>query len=243
MIKGISIVMPCDKPRIPLLLTTLSFYMKFGIPENIEFILVSRTFNQLIVPGIDIKVMKYKWGGKYFNPSMAFNLGVKNATYNNIIITSPEVTPITNVLKQFNATKRGNYVCLVYDVGENGQSRGILVNSKHRHEDPSFYFLAMFKKEDLEKINGWDEEYMNGYAWEDRDFGARFVKAGLKFESRDDITAAHQYHRRLMTTIHAVKDASGYTDTRTGWVLNETLFNTNRAAFAKKGLTWVENDT
>jgi len=238
MIDGISIVMPCDKTRIPQLLMTLSFYIKFGIPKNIEFILVSRTFKQLKVPGVNVKVINYKWDGKYFNPSMAFNLGIKNAAYNNIIITSPEVAPISDVLNQFVTAKRGNYVCLVYDIGETGETRGILVNSKHRNKDPSFYFLAMFKKEDLEKINGWDEEYMNGYAWEDRDFGARFVKAGIKFEMKDDITGAHQFHGRLMTQAHIIKDRIGFDNTQVGWNINEKLFNTERPAYAKKGLTW-----
>jgi GT2 family glycosyltransferase len=58
------------------------------------------------------------------------------------------------------------------------------------------YFLAMFRKEDIEKINGWDEEFMKGYAYEDNDFGERWIRAGIPFEIRDEIKALHQYHPR-----------------------------------------------
>ena len=236
MIDGISIIMPCDESRIPLLLTTLTAYSRFIIPKHVEFILVSRTFKQFIIPGLDIKVINYKWEGPYFNPAMAFNLGVTNAKYNNILITSPEVTPVTNVLKQFTKLRRGNYVCLTYDLNKDGSARGILVDSKHRNEDPSFYFLAMFKKEDLEKINGWDEEYMNGYAWEDRDFGKRFKDAKLKFEMKDEINGAHLYHDRLMTNNHFKSDLDDYTKTKIGWDKNENLFNSDRPIYTKLGL-------
>ena len=61
------------------------------------------------------------------------------------------------------------------------------------------YFLACFKKSDIEKINGWDEEFMKGYAYEDDDFGDRWVRAGLPFTVHEDIYARHQYHPRTET--------------------------------------------
>lgn len=57
----------------------------------------------------------------------------------------------------------------------------------------------MFNKSDIEKINGWDNAFMNGYAYEDTDFGSRWVRAGISFVVSDDIRAIHQYHERKDT--------------------------------------------
>jgi hypothetical protein len=121
-----------------------------------------------------------------FNPSKAFNLGVKNAKYDTIIITSPEVIPLTPVLDQFSELKGKNVLAQVFDEAEDGgriehMGSPALVHAGFRSESPAMYFLAMFNKADIEKINGWDEDFMAGYAWEDNDFGDRWVRAGSTF--------------------------------------------------------------
>jgi len=40
---------------------------------------------------------------------------------------------------------------------------------------------------------------MKGYAYEDDDFGARWVRAGIPFVVRDDIVGLHQYHPRIVS--------------------------------------------
>jgi predicted glycosyltransferase involved in capsule biosynthesis len=70
-----------------------------------------------------------------------------------------------------------------------------LVHKGFRDMTPAMYFLAMFNKRDIEAINGWDEAFMQGYAYEDDDFGQRWVRAGLPFQLREDIQGVHQYHQ------------------------------------------------
>lgn len=130
-----------------------------------------------------------------FNPSKAFNIGVREAKFDNIIITSPEVKPSTDVLEQLSHLLDKNVICNVDDQDEHGNLSN-LVSSTFRSETPYMYFLAMFRKEDIKTINGWDEEFMRGYAYEDNDFGDRWVRAGLPFEVHDEIKALHQYHPR-----------------------------------------------
>lgn len=130
-----------------------------------------------------------------FNPSKALNIGVRAARYDNVIITSPEVKPTTAVLKQLSECLDKNIVCQVHDQDIDGNLK-VLVCTGYRDKNPGMYFLAMFKKKDIEAINGWDEEFMKGYAYEDNDFGERWVRAGLPFEMRDDIQGVHQYHPR-----------------------------------------------
>lgn len=137
---------------------------------------------------------------KGFNPSKAFNLAVNNAKYDHIIITSPEVMPRTDVLSQFDEVLGQNVVAQVFDQDPDGVLT-TLVNHGYRDQSPAMYFLAMFNRCDIESINGWDEDFMAGYAYEDDDFGARWNRAGIPWVMREDIQAVHQYHPRSETIV------------------------------------------
>lgn len=191
-----SIIAPLDTNRLEQFAVTKRIYD--SMPQKKEFIIPTRSKiaqyledNDLMK---DVRLFPYtvKRG---FNCSKALNIGVRNARYENIIITSPEVKPTTDVLAQFSECLDKNIVCEVMDQDENG-NLSVLVNKTYRSDNPGMYFLAMFKRSDIEKINGWDEDFMKGYAYEDNDFGERWVRAGLPFEVREDIKATHQYHPR-----------------------------------------------
>lgn len=198
---GINIIMPVDVNRLPLLKNTLDKYIEYSVPNDVYFTFVTRSFNELtdFLCHYDMKinygVVTYKHEGKYFNPALALNLGVKNAVYDNIVITCPEVKPLHNVFQVLDKLDRGNFVFNVLDEYEHGGTWS-LVNSKFRGETVGMYFFAVFKKEDIETINGWDLEFMNGYAWEDVDFGNRFKRAGFSHIVMDVPIAIHQWHPR-----------------------------------------------
>lgn len=187
-----------DKNRLEQFLHTKRAYDE--MPQKKEIIIPTRSIYE-IRPFLeendlmkDVRLISYKHE-RGFNPSMALNIGTRNAKYDNIIITSPEVKPNEDVLEKLSQKLDKNVVCQVFDQDENGNLK-TLVNTIFRGETPAMYFLAMFRKEDIEKINGWDEEFMKGYAYEDNDFGDRWVRAGLPFEIDEDIQAVHQYHPR-----------------------------------------------
>lgn len=172
----------------------------------------------------DVRIIPYQLE-VFTNPSMALNIGVRESKYSNLIITSPEVLPKTNVLDQLEQKIGSNVICQVFDQDSKGQwEQYSLVNKSHRGQDPSMYFLAMFNKPDVEKINGWDEDFMKGYAIEDVDFGGRWVRAGLPFEIDEDIQAIHQYHPRSETIPN-------------GEAINAQLFYDNR----DNGVTYCKN--
>lgn len=195
-----SIVMPMDINRIEQFAKTKAAYD--AMPERKEFIIPTRTdelSEELSKRRLmkDVLVIRYKHEIG-FNPSKAFNIGVRQAQYDNIIITSPEVKPNRDVLEKLKECVGQNIVCQVHDQDENGNLT-CLVSKDYRGDTPAMYFLAMFNKNDIETINGWDEEFMRGYAYEDNDFGDRWVRAGLPFEVREDIQATHLYHPRSET--------------------------------------------
>lgn len=193
-----SIIVPMDTNRIEQFTVTKRVYDE--MPQVKEFIIPTRSFDELKKALEDNDLMKDVTLIPYevkvgFNPSKAFNIGVRNAKYDHIIITSPEVKPQEDLLEKFEKDIDKNIICQAWDEAEDGRLTA-LVTSGYRHESPYMYFLAMFQKKDIEAINGWDEEFMKGYAYEDNDFGDRWNRAGLPFEVRDDISVLHQYHPR-----------------------------------------------
>lgn len=196
-----SIVVPLDAERLEQFTVTKRLYDE--MPLKKEFIIPTRSNMEMYFKAHDlskdVRLIPYKFDGG-FNPSMALNLGVKHAKYDSVIITSPEVKPTTPVLKQLEPLRGRNVICQVGDEDENHKIVASLVHSGFRDDTPAMYFLAMFNKSDIEKINGWDEDFMNGYAYEDNDFGARWKRAELPFELHEEIQGVHQYHPRKETT-------------------------------------------
>lgn len=172
-----------------------------AMPQKKEFLIPTRKEFQVARYLDDHKLMKDVRLFPYtveqgFNCSKALNIGVRNAKYDQIIVTSPEVKPKGNVLEQLSTLLGTNVVCQVWDEDENNKVIASLVHKGYRDENPGMYFLAMFNKSDIEKINGWDEEFMKGYAYEDNDFGDRWVRAGIPFIINEEIQGVHQYHPR-----------------------------------------------
>lgn len=213
-----SIIAPMDTNRLEQFHKTKLVYDSF--PQKKEFIIPTRSHDEIKAYLKEHKLLKdvrlipytHELG---YNPSKALNLGFKNAKYDRVIITSPEVCPKTNVLDQLEEVLEQNIVCQVFDQAEDGTTNFSLVNNAYRNENPGMYFLAMFQKKDIESINGWDEDFMLGYAYEDNDFGDRWVRAGLPFTVREDIQAIHQYHPRNVTIHNGVEiNFNKYNDNR-----------------------------
>jgi len=222
-----SIITPLDTNRLEQFKVTKRLYDSMDYKK--EFIIPTRSYKgvkgYLLANNLakDIRLIPYKHSSG-FNCSKALNLGVRNAKYDSVIITSPEVKPTTNVLEQLSECIGSNVVCQVADENEDGSIGQILVSQIFRSDNPGMYFLAMFNKKDIESINGWDEEFMKGYAYEDNDFGERWNRAGLPFQVRDDIQGVHQYHPRSETIPN-------------GTSINANHFYEN----SEKGIVWVDN--
>jgi hypothetical protein len=190
-----------DTGRLEQFKVTKQVYDK--MPQKMEFVIATRS---------KVDVAKYLKENKLskgvrlisytissgFNPAKGLNIAVKNAKYPTIIITSPEVKPTYDTLEKLEKEIGKNVVCQVYDENEDHTIYS-LVHKGFRDENPAMYFLAMFNKSDIEKINGWDMDFMKGYAYEDNDFGSRWARAGIPWKLREDITALHQWHPRSET--------------------------------------------
>lgn len=194
--------MPMDTNRLEQFTVTKRLYDK--MPQKKEFIIPTRSYDGVVKYLRAKKLMKNVRLIPYvveagFNVSKALNLGVLASKYDQIIITSPEVMPKTDVLTQLEELIGQNVICQVWDEDENHKVIASLVHRGYRDMTPAMYFLAMFNKKDIKKINGWDEDFMLGYAYEDDDFGLRWARAGLPFTINENIQGVHQYHPRSET--------------------------------------------
>ena len=60
-------------------------------------------------------------------------------------------------------------------------------------------YLGMLHRELFERVGGFDEDYMAGAGYEDRDFFSRLQKAGARWKVRDDLIVIHP---KTGATIH-----------------------------------------
>lgn len=208
-----SIVIPMDTNRLKQFTKTKKRYD--SMPQTKEFLIPTRS-KEAIREYLeehdlfkDVRLLPYVHT-EGFNPAKALNIGVRNAKYDTIIITCPEVLPEEDLLDVLEGCKGENIICQVWDEDEHHNITMSLVNKSFRGDTPGMYFLAQFNKSDIEKINGWDEGFMKGYGYEDNDFGDRWVRAGIPFTIREDIQAVHQYHPRTETIANGLSINANY---------------------------------
>jgi len=205
----LSYIIPCESNRSELLMNTLEAYSTQIHFDICEFLVISRTMSHLPNGfGANVRLVNYTYPGTWANPSMALNIGVREAQHDQIVITSPEVMPITPVIHQFCMADQN--IAVVAKVSEGTQ---VLTSSQFRNVHPGFYFLAKYPRAGIEAINGWDEDFMAGLGYDDNDFGERWVRAELRWMIDDRIIGEHLHHSR---------------EDRKGVPHNDSLLNRNR---------------
>src|SRR5689334_7761209 len=118
-----SIITPLDNNRFPQFKNTKRAYD--AMPQVKEFIIPTRkpqavkSFLKKFDLMKDVRIIPYEHE-RGFNPSKALNIGVRNAKYDQIIITSPEVLPQTPVFEQLSELIGQNVVCKVIDQKADG---------------------------------------------------------------------------------------------------------------------------
>lgn len=139
-----------------------------------------------------------------YNPSVSFNLGVKNSNGEYIILTNPECYHESDVLKGFDEEENKEEV---YIVCANKSVVAISYTDKlnyHFREwfqhsvqcNRCLHHCACISEKNYLKINGFDEEYKKGIAFEDDDFVWNINKHKIPIIQRDDLITCHIAHNR-----------------------------------------------
>jgi len=143
----------------------------------------------------NISYIKFKQPYHNFCECYILNLGLNLSKYNSIVLTNPEVMHISPAIIQFLELIGENILGKVEEINIDGSFKQLLMGTKepNRHDNPGMFFLAMFNKNDILSIGGFDEDFRYGYG--DNDFGWRF-KTKFKFRILDEIYGIHQSHGR-----------------------------------------------
>ena len=169
-----------------------------------------------IYPELNIKLFRFE--EKFWRlPVYGYNLAFAKAEGDIIAITNPEAYHVGDVISHvLDNIKDDNYlvyssysidpfytgllalsgnpaVIKYYDVPFDGYvERGWQQHTKHRTWD--FHWFTAIKKHQLDKLSGFNEEYIHGYSFCDTEFIDRVKILGLNIERFDDPHVLHQSH-------------------------------------------------
>lgn len=201
---GISILIPC-KDRVELLRNTLESYKKYNDMKKLDYeiLVLSNEHNQavsdlIVKSDLNIMYCLYDWPkSEWISPCRAFNYGAELAIYDKIVLTNPECRLASHgILEYMSNMSEDCITCNTWDLNPNGERIFNLYSTTYRGSHPGYFFLGCYNKEKYKSIGGFDEIFMKGVAWDDEDFGTRWMRAGFNFTLRDDFIVEHQYHPR-----------------------------------------------
>ena len=207
----ISVIIPI-KNRVSLLKNTVESIKSYAmdITDKFEIIILDCDSSDGIEEYVinlkelfDISYVKYDYKGMrgFMCPAYAINLGFRLAKYDSVVNTWAEIKHVSPVIKQLLNYTGQTILGKVTELSTRDPNRKeirLLMGTKepNRCKEPGMYFIGMYNKVDFFSVGGIDENFMNGIGYEDRDFGNRFVRAGLKYSIKDDIEGFHQEHPR-----------------------------------------------
>lgn len=134
--------------------------------------------------------------------SHARNVGIKEARYDQIVTSEPELVFKTDVLKQF-AELRSEHPRDVISAGliwfaKEGYVPDVaeLVPPEHAQQAHNWIapFTALWDRNWLLEIGGWDEGFPGPWGWDDTDLLTRLRVAGYGQHVAPDVQAIHQWH-------------------------------------------------
>jgi len=203
-LEGLELVLVLDDPGESQEL--LSFLDDLKVAEKINF---------------SVKVLLNEEMHEWRAPSAAINVGIKNATYEKMLVISPETMPLPRSIE-----------ILLQSVNDNNFALGIIKFSSTTHIEglgiiEAFnvstssimpYGSICFTKAQAEKVGGYDESYIK-WGGDDDDYRARLVSAGYSKKQ----TLAKFLHGKLEG--RSLNRPDGVKEEKTKEKVLEKLFN------------------
>jgi len=160
-----------------------------------------------------------KW---YVNPCVPFNIGIREATGDKIILQNPECLHVHDILKyvdeELDDSKYVSFAC--YGVAEN-QNEEVARRSKNgtleefvnglpqqtyrgtntigwynhsKYRPMHYHFCAAITRNNMTKLNGFNERLANGIGFDDDELVVRIKMLRLNLVINDNIQVVHQFH-------------------------------------------------
>jgi len=162
-----------------------------------------------------------KW---YLNPCVPFNIGIKEAKGDIIVLQNPECLHVHDVLKYVAKNiDETNYISMAaFSFGvqltkelptfiENNEDLDFIISKLPQSIDSNlvgwynhsiyrpvhYHFCSALSKSNMLKLNGFDERFAYGVSYDDDEFIFRIRKLGLNLIIANDIVVIHQYHQNF----------------------------------------------
>lgn len=122
------------------------------------------------------------------NPCVPINRGVAASQGEFIVLTNPENThraPILDAMRE-ECKEPDDYVLAACFCPETQAWHCHSI-----HANAGYHFCAMLRRTLWDKAGGFDEEYRDGYCFDDPDWVQRALRAGANFKFRDDLVVDH----------------------------------------------------
>lgn len=132
--------------------------------------------------------------------SLARNIGVKEASHDLIITSEPELRFLTDVVRQFKTLHEARPDEVISSGVVFFQPEGGYVPTYERprgwQEARGWVapHTALYSREWLYQIGGWDESFPGSWGWDDTDLLTRLRIAGHGQYIAPDVEAVHQWH-------------------------------------------------
>ena len=163
-----------------------------------------------------------KW---YINPCVPFNVGIRAAQGDKIVLQNPECLHVHDVLKCVDEELNdSNYISMSCYAVDSKQNRSVPKHSSNgtleefmrtfpqkayiggdnagwynhsRFRPTHFHFCSALTRNNMKKINGFDERMAHGIGYDDDEIIQRIRMLGIQMIIKDDVSVIHQYHDSL----------------------------------------------
>lgn len=168
----------------------------------------------LIVRYPKLKIIRIENEDKWWvNPCINFNIGFKEAKGDIIILQNPECKHYGDVLKkslEINDNTYFSFACYSIDEDTTYNKKELIINNKPASKDgdlswynhsqfrpKGYHFCSVITKKNLDKLNGFDERYATGIAYDDDEFIYRVKNLPLQVSIIDYPFVIHQWHKSV----------------------------------------------
>jgi glycosyltransferase involved in cell wall biosynthesis len=137
------------------------------------------------------------------NPCVPINRAAGAANGEFLVLTNPETTHRTPILPAMREIIRSGGTNLRYVLAAVYCPDSGSWHCHSQHASAGYHFCTMLHRDLWEKAGGFDEDYREGYCYDDPDFVERVKRAGAVFTFRDELVADHhQFEAKASMPMH-----------------------------------------
>lgn len=235
-----SIIMPYHRRAEQLQSTLLSFLYLYSHRKDFEVVVVEDYGNCSFLVYHQELVSVLRVFDKSLNirhviptqdnngsPAPLYNLGALNARGEYLVLTNPEGMHRSDILQGLDEEFEGNsdiyVVCSCLSVKATSlslaqsQVTGGLWYQHSVFRDVGLHFCSSLPAKIYSWLQGFDEEYAKGYAFDDDDFRNKIIEALIPIVTRDDLATLHLRHDKSQPIDYLVRHAINKTYYEKKW--------------------------